>query len=183
MVDDIFKNQVKKGFQSCKEDVEAVRFENDQLKNKVENLEGQVSTLVSEIRELTSVLSSMKENLSKPQVVQREEIVEPLYTSEVVREVPIQTRKVPIEDPYEALLAFKAKANKKDLVKKKMASLIGENGLSLAELKYMIVDHFRYCSKATFYNYLKELEYNKVLNVERRDSKNMVFLMGIDREI
>ena len=36
--------------------------------------------------------------------------------------------------------------------------MIGESGMNLSELKFMFVEHFKYCSKATFYNYLKELE-------------------------
>ena len=86
-------------------------------------------------------------------------------------------------DPYEALLAFKAKKNKRDMLKQKMVHMVGENGMNLSELKFMLVDHFRYCSKATFYNYLKELEIEKMIKIMRENSHNIVYLEGLQREI
>lgn len=87
------------------------------------------------------------------------------------------------KDPYEALLAFKAKANKREVLKQKILSMISESGMNLSELKFMFVEHFRYCSKATFYNYLKELELERSIKIERENSRNIVFLSGVRKEV
>ena len=80
-------------------------------------------------------------------------------------------------DPYEALLAFKAKSNKRELLKQKMIQILEENdGMVLSELKFLFVDHYRYCSKASFYNYLKEIEIERLIKIERNSGKNKVYL-------
>jgi chromosome segregation ATPase len=84
-----------------------------------------------------------------------------------------------IKDPYEALLAFKAKANKREILKQKLITMISENGMYLSELKFLFVDHYRYCSKATFYNYLKELELEQNIKIERMSGKNIVYPVNL----
>ena len=81
------------------------------------------------------------------------------------------------EDPYEDLLKFKAKINKRDILKQKLISMIQEQGMFLAELKFLFVDHYKYCSKATFYNYLKELELEKIVEIKRERNKNYIYLI------
>jgi chromosome segregation ATPase len=77
---------------------------------------------------------------------------------------------------YDALIAFKAKSNKREMLKQKLISMIGENGMNLSELKFMFVDHQRFVSKATFYNYLKELEASGTITQERVHGKAHVFV-------
>jgi len=99
-------------------------------------------------------------------------------------QIPVkQKQNLPKMDTYDALLAFKAKANKRELLKQKIMSMIGENGINLSELKFMFVEHFKYCSKASFYNYLKELEIERIVKVERENSKNFIYLMNLRKEI
>ncbi len=78
-------------------------------------------------------------------------------------------------DPYEALVAFKAKSNKRELLKQKLVSMINDGGMNLSELKFMFVDHNRYVSKATFYNYLKELEAQGTISQEFVNGKKHIF--------
>ncbi len=78
-------------------------------------------------------------------------------------------------DPYQALVAFKAKSNKRELLKQKLVSMISENGMNLSELKFMFVDHNRYVSKATFYNYLKELEAQGTISQDFVNGKKHIF--------
>jgi hypothetical protein len=80
---------------------------------------------------------------------------------------------------YDALIAFKAKTNKREMLKQKLISMIGENGMNLSELKFMFVDHQRFVSKATFYNYLKELEASGTITQERVNGKAHVFTTQI----
>lgn len=114
------------------------------------------------------------------------------YNDEIDIEEPLSIQKKPTrtkmpqqppsKDPYEALLAFKAKANKKEILKQKLITMIGEGGMNLSELKFMFVDHFRYCSKATFYNYLNEMEMEKSIKIERQKNKNYIYQNSIGNE-
>lgn len=200
-----FKEQVKKGFQACKEDIETLFDENRQLSSSLENLSQENSQLKSQIGDLTQLLSSFKEEFKsihsqleeiknrpasyqQPTVAQEIPTQSPTVLSQTQPSIPAPaiTKSVqePIQqDPYEALLAFKAKTNKREMLKQKMMSLVGDNGMNLSELKFMIVDHFKYCSKATFYNYLKELELERHIKIERSHSKNIVYLAHLAKEI
>lgn len=198
-----FKEQVKKGFQACKEDIETLFDENKQLNISLDSISQENKELKSELHELKTLLSSFKEEFStlhqelkeikkQSAVPQVQEVTSPqisnLNLSQEARasspsRVVSATRDLPMQDPYEALLAFKAKSNKREMLKQKMMSLVGENGMNLSELKFMIVDHFKYCSKATFYNYLKELELERHIKIERSHSKNVVYIATLTREI
>ena len=205
-----FKEQVKKGFQACKDDIETLFEDNKQLSSSLQQSISENANLKSEVQELKSLLSSFKEefvSIGQELKTIKEQTTQRVEQSQVTQSVPIQQvpSPVPVQqtpvsplysttpqpvippssqvDPYEALLAFKAKSNKRDMLKQKMMSLVGDQGMNLSELKFMIVDHFRYCSKATFYNYLKELELEHHIKIERSHSKNIVFLASMSREV
>ena len=82
-------------------------------------------------------------------------------------------------DPYQALVEFKAKSNKRELLKQKLVSMINQGGMNLSELKFMFVDHNRYVSKATFYNYLKELEAQGTITQEYVHGKKHIFANNV----
>jgi hypothetical protein len=189
-----FRDQVRKGFKSCKEDIDMVSNENQALKSKIlfleqenKNLKEDMSKtkdemleLKSELKGLTIAMNYIKEfngAQSETSKVQRLESSKDERVESTPKPQNTITPQTKSQDPYEALLAFKAKKNKRDVLKKKMVSMVGENGLSLSELKFMFVDHFKYCSKATFYNYLKELEIEKNVKVERQSTGNYVKLI------
>lgn len=181
-----FKEQVKNSFSACKTDISDIKAENIALKDKIFNLETQnqdisskMDELLTQIRGLHTAIDYLKnnqDNLEQEQNKVKRDVLKP--TQRVIQRQPEKSK-----DPYEALLAFKAKANKRDMLKQKLLSMVGEQGLNLAELKFMFVEHFKYCSKATFYNYLKELELEKSVRVERENSKNFIYLNSMRREI
>lgn len=182
-----FKEQVKNSFSACKADISDIKTENTTLKDKISQLESQNSNLSSkmdellmEIKGLHSALDYLKNNQDTLEQEQNK-VKKEAFKAPISQSVTKQPEK--IKDPYEALLAFKAKANKREMLKQKLLSMIGEGGLNLSELKFMFVDHFRYCSKATFYNYLKELELEKMVKIERENSKNIIYLNSMRREI
>ena len=197
-----FESQVKKGFRACKSDIENLQNENSLLKDKILLLQNQnqdlkdsskeiidlMTKLRQEISDIKTALNKTKEEAKPKQTMQYTEFsqVEEVLEEDIpyekeVRE-PIKQTPTPTKDPYEALLAFKAKANKRDVLKQKMLQMMGD-GMNLAELKFMFVDHFRYTSKATFYNYLKELEIERAIRIERNHSKNVVYPSSVKREI
>lgn len=169
---DEFKDSVKKGFSACKADIEELKKENIILRELVNKLERENTEKEDKLNEILVEIKGMKIAMDYIKDFSK---ASPVETP--VSEVKAPLRETPkVQDPYEALLAFKAKSNKRDLLKQKLLSLISENGMNLAELKFMFVDHFKYCSKATFYNYLKELELEKSIKIERENSKNFVYL-------
>lgn len=195
-----FKSQVKKSFQACKSDIQEIRDENSKLKDHINTLEqansnlyNEIKDLKSEIKGLTIAIEHIKElSLSKSNDnnSEKQSSVEMESDTNVPQQKPIQEEIIPNkpektkkEDPYEALLAFKAKTNKRELLKQKMISMVGENGMNLSELKFMFVEHFKYTSKATFYNYLKELELERNIKVERENGKNYVYLFTMRKEV
>ncbi len=198
---DDFREQVRLGFKACKADIENLKAENSVLRDRFFLVEQEnkslkeenkkiyleISDLKAEIRGLAIALDYIKEfnqkQIADSKIKSIDEIKNELsFTKEV--EIPLKQKpNLPKMDTYDALLAFKAKANKRELLKQKIMSMIGENGINLSELKFMFVEHFKYCSKASFYNYLKELEIERVVKIERENSKNFIYLMNLRKEV
>ncbi|MFW6285562.1 MAG: hypothetical protein ACOC16_00150 [Nanoarchaeota archaeon] len=176
-----------------------INEENSQLRNKIDNLNYNISELKGELNGLKIAIDYIKdfqsnkhnipqtnknENISTntPKQTQHEVITNSNNVSNENENMQTnlsnknkKTQSSHIKDPYEALLAFKAKANKREILKQKLTTMISENGMYLSELKFLFVDHYRYCSKATFYNYLKELELEQNIKIERMSGKNVVY--------
>lgn len=188
---DEFKDQVKKSFQACKTDIASLNEQNEILKENFEKsqeenreLRSKVEDLIVQVKGLTIAIEYIKD--IKVNSVQPKEVsVEPQIPIATTTPIPAEIKKEPKseKDPYEALLEFKAKINKRDLLKQKLMSLISENGMNLAELKFMFVEHFKYCSKATFYNYLKELELERMVRIERENSRNIIYPSSVRKEV
>jgi len=189
-----FREQVKKGFVACKSDIAFLKDDNEVIVQKMSSLVQENKELKSKLNETNSEINEMKaqikafeialnyiKNFNQTQNSERDIISE---SNVPVQKPVVQRQEIKSQDPYEALLAFKAKSNKRDLLKQKMISMINQGGSNLSELKFMFVEHFKYCSKATFYNYLKELELEKHVRVQRQNTKNFVYLMNdISNEI
>jgi len=184
---DEFKEQVKKGFTACKDDITYLKDTVFNLKEENKSLKENITTLNDTIIELKGEIKGIKIALDYIKELKQEVKIQPQETPKQI-EVPTQqpseqikqqTKPEMFKDPYEALLAFKAKHNKREVLKQKMMSMVGENGMSLSELKFMIVEHFRFCSKASFYNYLKELEIENVVAIRRENTKNTVYINSI----
>lgn len=214
-----FKEQIKKSFSACRDDIEELKSNNSYLKQVIEqlntndehknsiiqNLQSQISTmqqtqtsLLQEIQLMREEFSSLKNQSSNYQInqTQVESLSNPTNlnysnsdgtyvdknnnsNTNLEENQNKQVKKESKKDPYEALLEFKAKTNKRELVKQKILTTVPNDGMILSELRFLFVEHFNYCSKATFYNYLKELEYSKQIRIEREHSKNIVYLQGM----
>lgn len=190
---------------SLKDKLFILEQENRNLKSELREMNSSMTDMKAELKGLNIAINFIKEFNEKQQAVMghQQQTLQPQVQPEIdnvaqnnqirseqtLYQQPTQTtpsqhinfpKQKPIqsEDPYEALLAFKARSNKREILKQKMVSMVGEGGMNLSELKFMFVDHFKYCSKATFYNYLKELELERYVKVERENSKNHIYLMN-----
>lgn len=146
--------------------------------------------LLNELKEMKSDLQDFKKEQIQNSIITSNEESISLYEESVSNtsipkqqiqqvEVPVvKSEPKPVKDPYEALLEFKAKLNKRDILKQKLMGIVPQEGMVLSELRFLFVEHFKYCSKATFYNYLKELELSKQVRIERENTKNMIYISG-----
>lgn len=187
---DDFKAQVKQGFLSCKSDIKTLALENEKLNERLSSVEKENFELKKNILEFTSQIKGLEIamnyiknfGLNSSQNISNNVNDSDLKTSiSTMSENNIRNNKLEVkktQDPYEALLAFKAKSNKKEILKQKIISMINESGINLSELKFLFVDHYNYCSKATFYNYIKELEYEKYIVQRRENNKTFVYLLN-----
>jgi chromosome segregation ATPase len=69
------------------------------------------------------------------------------------------------------------KRNKKQIIKQRMIALIQDRQIPVPELKEIIVDEKKYCSKATFYRYIDEMKKEGLLNVITVDNNQIVLLL------
>lgn len=74
-------------------------------------------------------------------------------------------------DPLRAEVITKFKRNKKLILKNKILEVIKSNLLSIPELKDVIVDQYRYCSKASFYRYIEELKQHDFIHISNNTIK------------
>lgn len=204
----VFKEQVKKSFASCKEDILNLQEQQNSLQTTLHHImqdqsskQLQIQQMQESISQLLKMQNSLLEEIKDLKVNSQKEVREEIpneandFSTQSIHQAPQKTSSIKrvnstsandnkfthgisAKDPYEALLEFKAKVNKKDTIKQKILSMIPNEGINSSELCFLFVEHFRYCSKATFYNYLKELEYSKQIRTQREESKNIIYLQG-----
>jgi hypothetical protein len=150
--------------------MKGIKIALDYIKSFNENSNSQLNTIQnnSQIQQTQSAQAIQNQNIQPQQQIQQN------YQSIPDSHIPT----IPA-DPYQALIAFKAKSNKREMLKQKLVSMVGDNGLNLSELKFMFVDHQKFVSKATFYNYLKELTAQGTITQELVNGKAHVFVTQI----
>jgi predicted nuclease with TOPRIM domain len=77
-----------------------------------------------------------------------------LKVKELTKEVDDLNNK----DPLKKEIINKLNRNKKELIKTKILELVDLERYSIPEIKEILVDRDKYCSKATFYRYLEEVK-------------------------
>ena len=82
-----------------------------------------------------------------------------------------KTHHHPHHNPLEAEMLNKFKRNKKRLIKNKIIDTIRSKILSIPEIKEIIVDQHKYCSKASFYRYIEELKRHDFILVNNNTVK------------
>ena len=110
------------------------------------------STLLAETEALERIFDKkIKEILDKVPVEMRGS----QKSQVLVQEIPVSPSNS--ETGLETEFLRKLRKNKRDIIKQKILEAIQTKKLTTLELKDLIVDRNKYCSKATFYRYLKEL--------------------------
>lgn len=76
----------------------------------------------------------------------------------------------------------KFKKNKKDIIKARILDLIKRDKFSRSELKSIVVDQFKYCSKASFYRYLREMERSGQVSLVNSNKKDYFIISKISSQ-
>lgn len=108
-----------------------MRAMGEELKEQVEALKAKISLLELELK--ASQRSLIKETIA---------------------EVLKQKKK----DNLKSEIMFKFRRTRQQIIKQKIMDTCSTKQVTVPELKFIIVDQLSYCSKASFYRYLNEME-------------------------
>ena len=64
--------------------------------------------------------------------------------------------------------------NRKDIVKQQILTEAAKADLTKIQLRDLVVDQKKYCSKASFYRYMEELELEGLISYYRHKGKNLI---------
>jgi len=109
------------------------------IRQDMENLKQQLNNNTNKINELTN------QNLELKQIIIN------------LKQELIIAKNQPQKNKLKTEMLNKIKRNKKTIIKSKILELIETERYSIPEIKEIIVNRDDYCSKATFYRYIKEL--------------------------
>ena len=77
-------------------------------------------------------------------------------------------------NPLEREILKKVEKNKKEIIKNKILELLAIRDMKVSEIKEIIVDQQKYCSKASFYRYFNELKKQERLTEVNLNNKIIV---------
>ena len=188
------RNSVFQGFQRVKNDIERqnirimlLEAENKRLKEEMErfknkpkeeysrqetpqNTESQESLSIETLRlELRKIISEelKRQNTKAASVFSTE-------TETEINPEPLIKRQTPSDKLKEDLLR-NYERNRKDIVKQQILTEAAKGSHTKIQLRDIVVDQKKYCSKASFYRYLEELELSGALQ-QRRQQKRTVLV-------
>lgn len=117
---------------------------------EIDSLKGVLKESFSKIREDIKKMSSDLSNVKK----ENKELKDRINTLEKTRE----------KANLKSEIMSKFNKNKKNVIKQKIIELIQFKKAPISEIKEIIVDQQKYCSKASFYRYVEELKRNGKVN-------------------
>ncbi len=133
-------SSVREGFSRAKQDIEALRQENHELR-----------AIIMELKE--RMQEEQPTIVSEPQPIQGGDIKAAI--KEALSEMGAYDRKtVAIQDDSMSRFGL----DKKAVIKAKILETIQHAPVLLPRLKEIVVDQNKYCSKASFYRYMDELK-------------------------
>ena len=106
---------------------------------------GDVDSLKKQIKELSERLEFFEDNFQTSQ-------------KDIIKQALSEFLDKKKKDPLKSEFDRKFRRNKKSIIKQKIIDTVKINSMSLADLKYYIVDQLNFCSKASFYRYIEEMK-------------------------
>jgi predicted RNase H-like nuclease (RuvC/YqgF family) len=128
--------KIRESFEGIKQEIRSIKEKN----NNIEEDNYQLKKRIERIEELLSYNLNEKHNtMLNPQT---------------------ENHKVLSSDNKDTLkkeMLNSLNKKRKDIIQMKILGMIRSKTMSLPEIKRLVVDELEYCSKATFYRYIKEL--------------------------
>jgi hypothetical protein len=123
-----------------------------------------------EIKTLLQItLTSVNNNLTTQQQMITQLQQENQELKRMVHELTKARGITTLKNPLENEVISKFKRNKKRMIKNKILETIKDSALSIPEIKEVVVDQFKYCSKATFYRYIEELKRHDFIHINEQE--------------
>ncbi len=160
-------SSVRDGFSRAKQDIEALRKENQDLRVMIEELrqglhrqpEWQEPVQPSISSEVTSIPAGDIRTVLK-------EVLVEMATYQEKRSI----LQMAVSD--ESLSRFDL--DKKAVIKVKIIEAVAHAPMVLSRLKELVVDQNKYCSKASFYRYFEELRNEEKVSIVTTNGRNVV---------
>jgi len=195
---DTLKSNLKASFNRIREDINSNSKRLNQIEKERHMLINAIKSLSQEVRDLRTSLSLRTETESQmrpPMELkgsQNLRLVSPHETkgsqlegksetneSQNLRLTKSQTslkQGINGSDTLESEFMRQFKQNKSEIIKYKILSTIQEQPLTCGALKTQIVDSKRYCSKASFYRYYRELKKEGFIKVVEHENQQFLIL-------
>jgi septal ring factor EnvC (AmiA/AmiB activator) len=158
---------IREAFAKIKQDMDKHSKHISKISSKSKSLE----KLMAEVKKDLSDLKQGLEKLEKQRILKDKS-----YKREIKRLVmeAVGEAKRP---SLKAKIIQRFDRNKKQILTKKILDTIAGKELTLPELKTKVVDELRYCSKASFYRYFKELKREKLIDFIELDGARILVLV------
>ncbi len=160
-------SSVREGFSRAKQDIEALRQENQGLRAMI----GELRQGLQEQQEKEDILSSSSPEAtpipsgSDIKTVLKEVLAE-MATYQEKRSI------LQMAASDESLSRFDL--DKKAVIKAKIIDAVAHAPMVLSRLKELVVDQNKYCSKASFYRYFEELRNEEKVSIVTMNGRNVV---------
>jgi len=178
---------------------EIMRKENEELKRKISEKTDQSQEILSlsklrlmmeeiigktlrgQNTKVGSVFSAETEQEFAPifpkKTYEEEEVSERLEERPILHEKPALTKKNSEKEKDDGLKSDLLKSyqrNRKNIIKQQILGEIRKGEYTKISLRDLIVEQKKYCSKASFYRYIEELELESLIGEHRRKGKSII---------
>ena len=159
--------------------VKDIRKQPEESREKENISESQPSLSIEDLRlELRKIIQEEVREALKEQNTQAAELfsaeTQPENEQKEQEIIPPTPPKKKATDNLKEDLIKSYERNRKDIVKQQILGEATKGNLTKIALRDLVVDQKNYCSKASFYRYMDELELQGLLSYQRRKGKDII---------
>lgn len=141
------------------------------LRESFAKVKKDIATHDSEIKEIKDLLSELNNKLDLLIKNDKEKACLSNFPHETRGSQKVVSVRHQRDNNLEMEFLRKLKRNKKNVIKSKILEYIQTEKMNRSQLKSLIVDQLKYCSKASLYRYLKEMIYEGQINLVTSNEK------------
>jgi hypothetical protein len=177
---------------SVQKEVKGEENKLEMLMKQILQLQTQVSKIVKEQKKDKEIILQNQKNLEEKIKLQKNNSLENKntnFTEEenyILLEEPEEVNMPTIKEEYigslEREIVKSVVKNKKTIIKQKILAISSKQRTTSKKVKEIIVDKYRYCSKATFYRYLSELKRHQKIETISVNNKEYICNLNINKK-